>query len=415
MSITATTSPGAAPRRLLPAPGPARVLVLLSLLGSLGLGLYQAGSAVYFVRFVGLTTAQVGLGLGAAGLVGLVGGVAIGGLADRVGARRVACTAAFAKAVPLLYATQISGFGGFLTVVTMLGLAESAWVVANDALVAHTMAGTSRVRVSAQLRSVFNIGLTLGGLGAGVALSVGTRAAYLALVGAYVVTSLAEGLVCLRMPADRPRPPTVPHVRTGRALRDVPYLAVACHSNLTTLGDIILTIGIPLWIVTATRAPAATAAVLIALNSVLVVFLQVWATAGVRSTATAARVQTRALGTFMLCCTLIGLAATVTRGPAIALLTAGALALTAGEMWGQAARWELRYGLAAPEAQAEYGATFRLGLILPRSVGPLLVTAAIGAGVLGWLLLAALFGLGIAVNRALVDWAVRTRPQEGTA
>jgi hypothetical protein len=116
-------------------------------------------------------------------------------------------------------------------------------------------------------------------------------------------------------------------------------------------------------------------------------------------------------------CVLAGLSGEVSRWPACALLVASVVALTFGEMWGQGARWAMRYSLAPASAQGEYGAAFRLGLIVPRALGPLLVTALTSELRLGgWLILAGLFAVAIAATRPATQWAVRTRPADaGTA
>src|SRR5215831_4905086 len=76
-------------RVYIPARGAGRTLALVSFIDSIGTGLFLAGSAIFFVRSIGLSAAQVGLGLSIAGVVGFATTVPMGVLGDRVGPRRL--------------------------------------------------------------------------------------------------------------------------------------------------------------------------------------------------------------------------------------------------------------------------------------------------------------------------------------
>lgn len=64
-------------------------LFLAGLLLSLGRGAWLTCWAMFFVRSVGLTPAQFGVGVTAAGVIGSLVGGPLGYLADRLGAREV--------------------------------------------------------------------------------------------------------------------------------------------------------------------------------------------------------------------------------------------------------------------------------------------------------------------------------------
>ncbi|NEC19594.1 MFS transporter, partial [Streptomyces parvus] len=87
------------PERWIPAAGPARGLAVAQLVNSLGDGAYYVCSALYFSQVVGLSAAQIGLGLTVAWGVGAVAGVPLGNLADRRGPRGTAVALALATAV----------------------------------------------------------------------------------------------------------------------------------------------------------------------------------------------------------------------------------------------------------------------------------------------------------------------------
>jgi len=76
-------------RALLPDHPVARRLSVQSILFALGDGVFTTGNAVYFTQIVGLSAAQVGLGLSITGVVALALSVPLGKVADRYGARRM--------------------------------------------------------------------------------------------------------------------------------------------------------------------------------------------------------------------------------------------------------------------------------------------------------------------------------------
>ena len=67
----------------------ARSLSVQSILFAVGEGTFITGSAVFFTQIVGLSAAQVGIGLTVAGVVSFFFAVPAGKLADRVGTRRM--------------------------------------------------------------------------------------------------------------------------------------------------------------------------------------------------------------------------------------------------------------------------------------------------------------------------------------
>jgi hypothetical protein len=91
VSAAASTTPSKAQpaspwlrlRRLLPPPGPARMLAVATLVNRFGDGLFAVGGVLFFIRGLGLSAGEVALGLTAAEVVGLAASVPLGSLADR--------------------------------------------------------------------------------------------------------------------------------------------------------------------------------------------------------------------------------------------------------------------------------------------------------------------------------------------
>lgn len=413
----ATPSPSLVKRllgRLLPPPGPGRMLVLCSAVSSIGNGLYLSGSAVYFIREVGLSSGQVGIGLSLVGLASLPINVPLGWLADRFGPREVTILLTLAKVVALCAVTFVASFPAYLLVVGLLGVADSGGQVTRGALISGLMGREGRVKLSAYLRSVFNAGFTLGVLGAGVVIAIDTRPAYLSLMWGNAAAMVLAAILYLRLPRV---PGTRDAGRKGEgggwlALRDWPYLAVAQVAGVARLGPVVAAVGMPVWLVTRTEAPRALAAWLMAINTVMVVLLQVRAARDADTVPGAARLQRWTFLGLAVACVFTGLAAGVPAWVATTIMVVAMVVFTMGEIWGEGARWGLRYELAPDHAQGQYGGMFSSGDALASIAGPTLVTLLpeqFGLG--GWVLLAVIFAAGLAVSGPVIRWAERTRPR----
>ncbi|WP_343446619.1 MFS transporter [Micromonospora schwarzwaldensis] len=392
--------------------GPARWLAVAQLAGSIGAGLYLAGAPVYFLRAGDLTVGQVGAGLSAAALAGIAASVPAGRLADRHGARRMSIVFVLLQALFVLLLLAAGQFWLFVPLVALVAVAEQSWDVSRDGMIAAAVTGSDRVRVSAYLRSVFNAGFALGTLAAGLVLAVDSRAAYVGMLVAVAACWVAVAGLYLLLPA-WPRPASTEGARQRvRPLADLPYLLVAQVSCLTRIGETILLVGLPLWIVSATDAPRPLAAWLTGINTVLVVLLQVRVSRAGDTIPAAARLQRFAFLLLAAACPVAALTGRLPTVPAIAVLVLVAVLLTFAELGGETARWTMQFGLAPERAQARYAGVFRLGQAVPAVAGPALVTGLTGGlGAAGWLVLALIPLAGAALSGPVVAWARRTRPE----
>lgn len=419
--------------------GAGRYLVAASLLASIGLGMYAPGSLLFFTRVAHLSVSSVGLGLSAAGVVALVASVPAGDLADRAGARRLAVAAGLAQAALLTVLVFVRSVPSFLLVMSALAVAEQAGHVARGALVAKVADAGGRVAVNAYMRSAFNLGLTGGILAAGAVIALDTTAGYYALVLTNAAVSLLAAALLARVPVpaedtepepatgpatdpttDRAADPTIgpataaPDATAGgrrwQGLTDLPYLGVAVLCGLVSLADVALSVGLPLWVVTYTHAPRPLAAWLLAVNTAMIVLLQVRASRGVDTVDAARRRLVPAALLSGAACVLFGLAYGVPAVAASALLLLAVVVLTVGELWSSAASWSLRYGLAPEHAQGAYGGVFSLASGVRTMLGPALVTMLMtGLRGWGWGVLGGLFVLLAMLVAPVISVAERTR------
>lgn len=397
-------------RKLLPPPGPLRPLALATLLSRVGNGLLMTISVLYFHRIVGLSIAQLGLGLTVAGLFGLLAGLPFGQLADRRGPRLLFVLMSLMLSLIALLYVVIDTFWQFLAVATAVTILDRGSNAVRFALIAGVTRGSAeRVRARAYLRATTNIGVTAGaGLGA-VALSFGTSTSYRLMFCLYVVLGVTAALVVLAVPRVPPQPRTDGPVWI--VLRDRGYLAVSALNAAISIHYSVIDVAIPLWVVEHTRAPHWAAALPLIVNAAGVAVLQVRASRGIVDTGTAAR-ATRTAGFLLLAS--MGLFATASAGDAavaVAVLAVAAMVLTAGELLQSSGSFLLGFDLAAEHAQGQYQGVWNTSTSLSSMLAPsVMALLPLGLGVPGWLILGAWFALSGALFVPITRYATARRP-----
>src|SRR4051794_29238525 len=112
-------------RQLRPPSALAGRLAAQSLLFALGEGAFMTGSAVFFTQIVGLTAAQVGLGLTIAGAASFVAAWPMGRLVDRFGPKRCWAVSAAGQASLFTLWPFIEGFGGYVAMAVAIEVVGS--------------------------------------------------------------------------------------------------------------------------------------------------------------------------------------------------------------------------------------------------------------------------------------------------
>ena len=396
--------------QLLPPAGSPRDLAMAQLANSVGDGAFVVTSALFFTRVVGLSTAQVGLGLTVAWLVGFLAGVPLGHLADRRGPRGVAIVLALATAGAVGSFLVVRSFALFLVAAIVYACSQTGLTAARQALLAGLVAPAERTRIRAFLQSTVNAGLAVGALIGGIALRFDTTAAYLIVFGLDALSFLVAARLIHRVP------PVIASRRVAgeprlAVLRDRPYAVLALLNAIMLLFMPLISLIGPLWIVTRTDAPSWVVASLMIVNTIGVTFFQVRIARSVKDLRTATR-SIRYAGIAMLaaCAVFATTAANLSPSTAAVVLVLAAALLTLGEMKLASGAWEISFGLAPASRQGQYQGFFGTGPAIARMLGPaLLTTVVLGWGPIGWIAVGALFlGTSCATGPA-VRWAARTR------
>ncbi|WP_306214752.1 MFS transporter [Actinoplanes sp. RD1] len=394
---------------LLPEPGPIRTLATATLVNTIGGGLWMASSALFLTRSVGLTVGQTGLALTLVGLVSLVVSTPAGYLADRLGPRGVAIGGLAGLGLCELGLVEVRSMAGFLLVAAPMAVLDAAQRSARGAMIAGAVPPERRVHTRAYLRSVTNVGITVGVAIAGVGLAVDTRAAYLSLIIGDAATYLLAAAVLTRLAAVAPVPRTASGPRMI-ALRDRPFLVFVALDGLLATNFTLTEVVLPLWIAERTDAPRWMISVLFAVNTVAVVLFQVRAARGTDTLTGGARASRRAGFALLAACALLSLTAGTSHLATIALLVAAAMVHVAGELWYSSGGWGLSFALAPDHAHGQYQGAYSMGHQFGQMIGPAAITLlVVNWGMPGWLVLGALFAAAGSLVPPVIRWAAATR------
>lgn len=400
--------PGSSP---IPPPGPLRTLAWATLTNTVGMGLWVAGSALFLTRSIGLSTHSVGVGLTIAALVGLIASVPFGRLADRRDPRTLRAVLQLLQAVVAASYLLVDSVASFIVVAVCSALLATGNLAVRAALVAAVGGAAGRVHAFAILRAVANLGTSVGAALAGLALVADTRAAYQLLVLGNAGTFALSAMLIMRLPPFPPGSvPAAPKRGLGPALRDAPFVAVGATSAVLSLHSVVLTLIIPLWVVSHTAAPTVMVAAVLVTNTVLTVLLAVRLSRGAQTATPAAQTMRRAGLALAAAMLLFSGTSALPAGPTIALLLVAATVYTLGDLWHAVSGTGLAYDLAIPEFVGEYQGAAALLNGLAGAVGPALLTLLIlDGGRLGWVALALLFAVTGLFTPRLTRWAVLSR------
>ncbi|MFG3417702.1 MFS transporter [Micromonospora sp. NPDC048063] len=370
--------------RLVPTDPLRRKLIAIRLAESIGKGVFLSGSVVYFTLRVGLDPKQVGLGLSAAGLSAFISSVVFGVIADRVGARRL---------LVMLFAALTVGFGlyalvdnaiHFFALVVAVGFIEYGTGPTNGALVGNLVPAEERVKLKAMMRSVFNIGFSIG---IGVAAVAALDQRLLVLIPLTTAALMASAALLVTRLPDVPSRPVPVGFKRFAAVRDPRFLSVIGVSTVLASHVTVILVTMPLWALNRTSLPHFLIPLLLIFNTVFVILFQVRASRGADTVEGAGRLARRSGYWLAGGCTVIAVTALDDNVVLVSVaIVAAVLILSVAEVMQAASGWGLAFGLAPEHAQGEYLGAFDLHVITQNIIGPAVLSGLVIAfGFWGWL------------------------------
>ncbi len=399
--------------RVIPEDKLERDLAFQCVLSAFATGSFMTGTAVFFTKIVGLSGAQVGLGMSIAGAVTLALAIPLGRLTDRVGAKVLWSVASVVEAV-FYFGWPLSR--DFWSFVALLSLTAAFSTAGNTGRNVYRLAifprGPQRVRALAYMRAARNVGYTLGALAGGVALAIGTREAITAvpiLTGVLLLVNAAMVAALPPVQLDEDQ-----HAGAGgagpRAWRNRGFVTLAGTNGVLASNQVLLNVVVPLWLVERTDAPHTLLAWLFGTNTVMAVLLQVRAARGSDTVPGALKSVRRCAVAFVLSCGIIAITHDTVGWISIALIWLGHVTITGAELWQSASDWGFQSELSDPRRLGDYQGVWSLGYQAEPILFPGLFTfLALNWGAPGWAIIAALAVLAAVIAHPAARAAERFR------
>jgi MFS family permease len=368
----------------------------------------MTGSAVFFTQIVGLSAAQVGLGLTIAGVASFVAALPAGKLVDRYGPKRMWALSASGQAALFALWPFIDSFTGYVAMAVTMEVVGSLGGAAFGAYTIDVLPAQERVQSRAYMYSALNAGFTLGALIGGVALAFKSNTVLHSLPWFTMLVFFVNAAAILRLP-NASHDDRTPEARKEKTpgpgpLRNLGWMVTTFFVGVLWTNQVLLNLVIPLWLVERTDAPRVLLAFLFGTNTVMCIVLPMAAAKGVRDVPTALRAIRVASVFFVVSC-LITLVTHDTVGwVTIALVWLGHVTVTGAELYLSAASWSFEAELMDPRRRGEYSGAAGFSSTLGKVWAPAVYTfLAMNWGSAGWLLIAA---IAVAATGGL-HWSAR--------
>lgn len=371
---------------------------------ALGSGVFMPLAVLYFLHTTPLSLAQVGLALSTAAAVGFPIVLVAGQLVDRVGAKRVLLSANLVQALAYLAFPTVDTLGGVILVTSAAAIGQASFWASFSPIVAAIARPGERELWSGFLGALRNLGFAIGGLLSGIAVTIGTEAAYHAVV----LANAGSYLLALVLLAGVPGPPAQRHAPGHldgwlAVARDRPYLLLV----LTNLGYAVcamaLNFAMPVYAVELLGLPGWVGGAIFVLNTILVAGAQGLVVRGMtgrrRFGVAAASFAVYAVG-------FLALAATAALREAVGLAVLavlGAVAVyTLGELLGGPVLSAMAMESAPESLRGRYFSVYQLSWNVSGIIAPVVFAGWMAAGLVTvWFALAGIAAVSLLLSLGL--------------
>ncbi len=362
-----------------PAVGEHRRFVAAIVADTIGSGLFMPITILYFLAVSPLSLVEIGGALSVSAAVTFPAAALVGSAVDRFGPRRMMLAGNLLQAGGMVAYLFVDTFWSLALWTAVLNVGRQCfWGSFGNVVTAITEPGERELWFGF-LQAMRNLGYAVGGVLAGVAVQIGTRGTYSAVVLVNVASFLLAWWLLLAVPDHRPARHGELAGGWGDVLRDRPYLRLVVAQGGFVAGMMVLNFALPVYAAESIDLPGWVVGGMFTLNTIMVGLgqgLVVRAMVGRQR----ARMVALAQVAFAAGYAVFVVAGLVPVWLGVVAILLGACVYTFGELIGGPVLSTVAAEAAPDHLRGRYLSLFQLGWALGGVVAPVAFTALLARG-----------------------------------
>ena len=355
---------------------------------TVGSGLFMPLTLLYFLAMTDLSLVQIGSAMSVSAVLTMPGAFVIGSLVDRFGPRRMMLAGNLVQAAGMLAYLWADSLLAVALWTALLNVGrQSFWGSFGNVVTAISAPGERELWFGF-LQAVRNLGYSIGGVLAGIALQIGTDLAFQTVVVVNAVTFVVAFVLLIDVPDHRAATPDdAPVEGWGTVLRDGAYLRLVLGQFGFVAGMMVLNFALPVYVAETIDLPGWVVGAIFTLNTAMVGLGQ-----GLVVRRMTGHVRSRMMGlaqvAFVVSYGMFVVAGWLPVWLAVALMLLGAAVYTLGELTGGPVLSATAAEAAPDHLRGRYLGLFQLSWGIGGAITPLAFTWLLDRGptTLWWVL-----------------------------
>ena len=355
---------------------------------TVGSGLFMPLTLLYFLAMTDLSLVQIGSAMSVSAVLTMPGAFVIGSLVDRFGPRRMMLAGNLVQAAGMLAYLWADSLLAVALWTALLNVGrQSFWGSFGNVVTAISAPGERELWFGF-LQAVRNLGYSIGGVLAGIALQIGTDLAFQTVVVVNAVTFVVAFVLLIDVPDHRAATPDdAPVEGWGTVLRDGAYLRLVLGQFGFVAGMMVLNFALPVYVAETIDLPGWVVGAIFTLNTAMVGLGQ-----GLVVRRMTGQVRSRMMGlaqvAFVVSYGMFVVAGWLPVWLAVALMLLGAAVYTLGELTGGPVLSATAAEAAPDHLRGRYLGLFQLSWGIGGAITPLAFTWLLDRGptTLWWVL-----------------------------